>query len=132
MIIFVDASAIVSLYDQVDPNHLKAVSLSHHLTKEGVITVTSNFVFAEIVTILSKKIGKIGSIKLGMHMKDSFRIVRLSEEAEELAWDIFKRQTSKNVGFVDCTTFALFNMKVFDKAFSFDLDFKSNKIPLLV
>lgn len=132
MTIFADTSAIVSLFDEQDPNHLKAQALSSHLKSDIVVTITSNFIFAEIVTILSKKLGKETSNQIGKYIKKSFRIIRLTEETEDLAWEIFQKQTSKNVSFVDCTCFALYKKKVFDKAFALDTDFIKNKIPILV
>ena len=131
MTIFADTSAIISLFDEQDPNHLQAQALSSHLKTDSVTSLTSNFVFAEIVTILSQKLGKETSNRIGQYIKISFRIIRLTEETENLAWEIFKKQTSKNVSFVDCTCFALYKEKVFDKAFAFDSDFKKNKVMIL-
>lgn len=131
MTIFADTSAIISLFDEQDPNHLQAQALSSHLKPADVITLISNFVFAEIVTILSKKLGKEESNQIGKYIKINLRIIRLTEETENLAWEIFKKQRSKNVSFVDCTIFALYKDGAFDKAFTFDSDFKTNKIPIL-
>lgn len=129
MTIFVDASAMVSVYDPKDPNHNQAQSLTEHFLNNQVIT--SNFVFAEIVTILSQRVGKGDAILVGNYIKQNFTIMKLASETEDLAWEIFKKQKSKNVSFVDCTTFALFKKGVFDTAFTFDSDFKSNEIPTL-
>lgn len=129
MTIFVDASAMVSIYDPKDPNHNRAQSLTQHFLNNQVIT--SNFVCAEIVTILSQKVGKDDAILAGNYIKQNFTVMQLTTEIEDLAWEIFKKQRSKNVSFVDCTTFALFKKGVFDTAFTFDNDFKSNEIPTL-
>ncbi len=131
MTIFADASALISLFDGKDANHSKAQALSTRLNQKGTATITSNFVFAEIVTILSQKIGKETSNQIGAYLKKAFSIIRLSEENENLAWEIFKKQNSKNVSFTDCTCFALYKQGAFDKAFAFDTDFKTNKIPTL-
>ena len=129
MTIFVDASAAVSYFDVEDVNHTQALTLSSHFGENKIIT--SNYVFAEIVTIVSQNAGKDTAIDAGNYIGDTFSIIRISPEIEDLAWEIFKKQKSKNVSFVDCTTFALYQKGIFDKAFSFDGDFKTNKIPVL-
>lgn len=129
MTIFVDASASVSYFDCQDQNHLKAVALSKRFGRNEI--VISNYVFAETVTILSQNAGKEVATDAGNYIQTNFSIIRVSPEMENLAWEIFKKQKSKNVSFVDCTTFALYQDGAFDKALTFDSDFKSNKVPIL-
>lgn len=129
MIIFADASAIVSLYSLTDPNHSRAKAIMDNLTFDQLIT--SNFVYAEIITIISQRVSKEKAILVGNYIKENFKFFRLTEEIEDLAWELFKKQTSKNVSFVDCTTFALYKDGAFDKVFTFDKDFKINKVPVL-
>lgn len=129
MKIFADASALVALFRIGDPNHQKALTLSKQL--DGNTGLISKYIFAETVTILSQKEGKKQSIDAGETLKKHFKLIELNEEVERLAWEIFKKQTSKNVSFVDCTTFALYKNGAFNKAFTFDSDFKTNKIPTL-
>lgn len=129
MTIFGDASAIVSLYDDSDPNYQKAQEVVIKFSAGKFIT--SNFVFAEIVTILSQRMGKQPSIIAGEELIRSYTIIKLTDNIETLAWEIFKKQTLKNISFVDCTTFALYQEGVFDSVFTFDRDFKKNKIPIL-
>lgn len=128
MTIFADTSALVSLYSKTDPNHKKAIQIikSH----QGISLIISKYIFAEVVTILSQRDGKKQSIIAGNFLKKAYAWIG-TEDIENLAWEIFKKQTSKNVSFVDCTTFALYQQSVFDKAFTFDSDFKTNKIPTL-
>lgn len=129
MTIFGDASAIVSFYDSDDPNHKKAQKLAKQFSTDKFII--SNFVFAEVVTILSQRMGKQPAIIAGNELIMTYIIVKLTTDIETIAWEIFKKQTSKNVSFVDCTTFALYQKGVFDKVFTFDSDFRKNKIPIL-
>lgn len=129
MRIFADASAMVSFYDPKDGNHTKAQKLASKSLRDPLLI--SNFVFAEIVTILSQRVDKQNAILAGEYIKENFTIIKITEDMEDLAWEIFKKQTSKNVSFVDCTTFALYKNGAFDKAFTFDSDFKSNNVPIL-
>ncbi len=129
MTIFFDASAAVSYFDVKDANHIRALHLSSHFGENEIIT--SNYVFAEIVTIVSQNAGKKVATDTGNYIRDNFLVIRVSPEMENSAWEIFKKQKSKNVSFVDCTSFALYQKGVFDKAFSFDADFKLNRVPVL-
>lgn len=129
MKIFVDASALIPLFRTIDPLHEKAVQLSPQLV--GNTLLISNYIFSEVVTVLSQKEGKEKALDAGEYIKKNYTMFRIDAEIEDLAWEIFKKQKSKNVSFVDCTTFALFQRRMFDKAFAFDTDFKANKIPLV-
>ena len=119
----------MALFRTGDPDHQKALSLSKQVSDN--LGFISKYIFAETVTILSQKEGKKQSIDAGETLKKNFEWIEMDDELEKLAWEIFKKQTSKNVSFIDCTTFALYQQGVFDKAFAFDSDFKINKIPTL-
>lgn len=129
MIIITDTSALVSLFSKQDINHNKAIKIINNLKTAELLI--SNYIFAEVTTMLSQKEGKKKAVKIGEYLKKKYSWIRLDTKTEELAWEIFKKQTSKNVSFVDCATFALYQDGAFDKAFTFDSDFKTNKIPVL-
>lgn len=129
MIIFADTSALVSLYSETDPNHDKAIAIVR--SYKEVTFMISKYIFAEVVTILSQKDSKKQSITAGNILIGSYIWINTEKDIENLAWEIFKKQPSKNVSFVDCTTFALYKNGAFNKAFTFDSDFKTNKIPTL-
>ena len=99
MTIFVDASGAVSYFDINDSNHSKALYISNKFGKNKIIT--SNYVYAEIVTIVSQNAGKEVAINAGNSIKKNFSVIRITTEIENLAWEIFKKQTSKNISFVD-------------------------------
>lgn len=129
MKIFADSSALIALFRKDDPNHTQALELSNQLS--GNTGIISPYIFAETVTILSQKEGKQQSIDAGEVLKNQFICIKLNRKIEDLAWEIFKKQKSKNISFVDCTTFALCKEGAFDKAFTFDSDFQANRIPIL-
>ena len=129
MTIFGDTSALVALFRTDDSNHKKAKELSKKLEdKSGII---SNYIFAETVTVLSQKIGKQLTIIAAQTIRQIFKEIRIDQDIDELAWEIFKKQKSKNVSLVDCTTIALFQKGIFDQLFTFDTDFKNNKVAIL-
>lgn len=130
MTIFIDASALVSFYNEEDNNYLNAKTIVNKFSPTDELLI-SNLVFAEIVTILSQKVGKQKAVEAGNYIKKNISLIRLTEDIEDLAWEIFKKQPSKNVSFVDCTTIALFQKGIFDKLFAFDSDFKKNGVTIL-
>ena len=129
MIIFSDTAGLVSLFSEKDSNHRQAMRIVKKL--KGQSFLISKYIFAEVVTMLSQKEGKEKSIIVGEHLKTKYEWIDLNTEIENLAWKIFKKQTSKNISFIDCTTIALYKDGAFDKLFTFDSDFKKNKVAIL-
>ncbi len=105
--VFVDSDAFVALIKEDDDNHEKAKGILKALLEDYDTTfITSNYVFSEVATVVSQKVGHrealefidtITSPEYYIEMK------RVSQELERQAIEIFRRQTSKNVSFVDCT-----------------------------
>ncbi len=63
--------------------------------------------------------------------ENMFFIAHISEDIQDKAVAVFKRQTSKNVSFVDCVNIAFIKVKQLDCIFSFDTAYKKNGIRLL-
>ncbi|MEX0622120.1 MAG: PIN domain-containing protein [Candidatus Woykebacteria bacterium] len=129
--IFVDTSAFVALNNPKDPHHKKSLQVSLNLEKESAPFFTTNYILAESYTVISQKVDKEASVYFRENLDLRIRIVRVGESLEETAWEIFKETRSKNVSYVDCTSFAA--MKAFNikRAFAFDDDFKRAGFSLL-
>jgi len=129
--IFVDTSAFVALNNPEDPHHRKSLQVSLNLEKEPTAFLTTNYILAESYTVISQKVNKEASVYFKENLDPRIRIVRADESLEETAWEIFKEIKSKNVSYVDCTSFAV--MKAFNirQAFAFDDDFKRLGFSLL-
>lgn len=126
MRIFVDASAYLSVLNKKDFNHKKALKISQELFIGGGEFVTSNIVIYEVYTVVSLRIDK----KLAFEFREALEnsqtaIIYLNKEVENKAWEIFQKQTSKNVSFFDCTSFAVIEELGVKSVFSFDGDFKN-------
>lgn len=96
--------------------------------------VTSNYVFAETVTVLSQRVSKSATLAYMESMtaaNSPFQIKRASEMLDELTIQIFRQQTSKNTSLVDCTNMAFIQQFHLDAIFSFDQVYKTNKLTLL-
>lgn len=127
--IFVDSDAFVAFFKNNDSNHKKAVTLFQKLKSQSAIFFTSNYVFSESITVISQRVGhsQAGTYIDSMKNTDGgFIIKRVDDEIEESAIEIFKKQTSKNTSFVDCTNMALLKKFSCDAIFSFDEVYRKN------
>lgn len=123
MTVFVDSSALISLWDKDDLNHLAAIEKSQELQKIKATIFISNIVAGEVLTVLSMKLG----IKLANQcgeMLQKLNIIFVDESLHQKAWVEFKKRTSKNLSFFDFTSLAAVRAFDMDKVFTFDGDFK--------
>lgn len=133
-IIFVDSDVFVSVLRKDDSNHQKVKKIYLQLEKLSVSFVTSNYVFAEVITVISQKIGHRIAIEFINNMRSSnsmYNFIQVTPEIEEIALEIFKKQTSKNVSFVDCANMAVMKHDNLDAIFSFDEIYKKNGFKLV-
>ncbi|MEI6533128.1 MAG: PIN domain-containing protein [Candidatus Roizmanbacteria bacterium] len=129
--ILVDADAFIGIVKKVDSHHSHCSSIVLGLNDQDVQYWTSNYVFSEVVTVLSLRGGKNLAEQYITSMKNKhsqYQFVFIDERIEQQAIDIWKKQRSKNTSFVDCTNMALMNDQKFDCIFSFDNVYTKNGI----
>ena len=129
--IFVDTSAFVALNNPRDPHHENSLELSLKLEGQLAPLVTTNYILAESYTVISQKVDKETSVYFKENFDPRIKIVRVSEELEEIAWQIFKKIISKNVSYIDCTSFAVMRSLGVTQAFAYDEDFRKEGFKLL-
>ena len=128
---FVDSDIFVALAKEDDSNHRKAQSILDGLVRKSIRFLTSNYVFAETITVISQRVGRQQALSFIQTIKspDSpFSFHWINEDIEKLALDIFAEQNSKNVSFVDCTNMAIIRRDHIDAIFSFDAIYRKNNI----
>ncbi len=134
-IVFVDSDAFIALIKEDDTNHKKAKEVLQRVTGAHEVTfITCNYVFSEVVTVISQRVGHKEAIAFidAITAPDYYiEVKRVTEEEEKHAIDFFKRQSSKNVSFVDCTNMALMMEHQISDIFSFDGVYKTNGFVLL-
>lgn len=131
--ILIDSDAFVALIKRNDTNHERAGEISRLLTKKGSVFITTNYVFSETVTVLSQKISHkvaVDFINDLVNEKSEISIIRANEEIEKLAIEIFKKQTSKNISYVDCVNMAVLRRYRWETIFSFDKIYEKNGFKL--
>ena len=131
MKIFVDTSAFVAIENDEELNYFLAQSILEKVDSSKATLVTSNYVIAETLTVLSQRVSKKVAIKFQEEDVPALEVIRIEKSTEEVAFEIFKKLDSKNVSFVDCTSFALMKQFGITTAFTFDKDFKKQGFKLL-
>ncbi|HEX9722475.1 MAG TPA: PIN domain-containing protein [Candidatus Paceibacterota bacterium] len=129
--VFVDSDAFVAFVKGDDSNHARAVKIFEKLKTQHVKFLTSNYVFAETVTVISQQVGReqaFSFIRAVKNIEAPFPYRWVDSDIEELALEIFGSQTSKNVSFVDCTNIAIIRKDALDAIFSFDAVYRKNGI----
>jgi len=129
----VDADAFIALIRQDDSNHQKALAVIERF-KSDTQYLTSNYVFSEVVTVLSLRVGKSAALAFidTIHLETSpYTILPVDAALEKDAVAVFKAQASKNVSFVNCINIALVRAHQLDGIFSFDKVYKKNGLPTI-
>lgn len=103
---FVDTSAWFAYARRNEPHH---EGVAAALRRWDGRLVTSNFIFDELVSLASSRIGHEAAAQGGDLLRDpsTVELVRLLPEDEDEAWSFFKRHKDKGYSFTDCTSFAL-------------------------
>lgn len=120
--VFVDTSAWYALYDRRDGCHEAA---SRFLKETPALLITSNLIFAETLSLMTKRLGKTLALNFGRKLRASgrVRILHLDAALEESAWGNFERYHDKPWDFIDCASFALLDSLKLAQAFTFDAHF---------
>ena len=120
--IFTDTSAWYALADTSDAHHHAA---SQFVDALSIPLVTSTYILDETVTLLRMHMGHSVACHFGekLRLEQIARLIRITEQDEQRAWEIFVRYHDKEFSFTDCTSFALMERLQIDTAFAFDTHF---------
>lgn len=128
--VFVDSNYFIAFYNPSDSLHKPAVETERKLQAEASSTrfVISPFVFSEVVTVLSQRVGKGTATRVGRFLlsEEGPRIVQHDEKTQGISWGIFEKATNKNISFVDCSIIATMQTEGVSQLITFDkTDFRS-------
>jgi predicted nucleic acid-binding protein len=117
--IFVDTGAWYAYVDKSDAHHPAATQFIHTLTTP---LATSTYILDETVTLIKAHLGHRAAVLLGEKLRQEqiAKLLRITEQDEQRAWEIFVRYHDKGFSFTDCTSFALMERLQIDTAFAFD------------
>ena len=104
---FLDSSAIYTLANKADPVGTK---ISDILTQTRPMLITTDSVFAETLSLITKRIGKQAAITTGLMLKTSkyIKIMRLEKSVLKKAWEMFAKAKyeDKDFDYIDAMSFA--------------------------
>ncbi len=102
---FLDSSAIYALVNKADPVGAKINDL---LTQTRPMLITTDYIFAETLSLITKRIGKQAAITTGMMLKNSkyIKIMRLEKSVLAKALEMFASYKDKDFDYIDATNFA--------------------------
>lgn len=134
--IFVDTGPWIALSDPRDQWHDAAVKAMNQLRQDRSPLITTNLVLMETYSGLVGRIQRqaIERFRSTVLASPSIQVERVDELSEDFAWRLFMRYDDKEVGFVDCTSFAVMEQRSLVTAFTFDRHFRQvgfQKLPAL-
>lgn len=132
MRVFIDASAFISLLVETDTNHARAAEIAARLASFRASLITSSEVLGEVFTVLSMRFDKSLALKFGERIfHGDLTIIYADAEDFRDAWDAWKRESQKDVSFVDAMSFTLIASHAIDSVFSFDRHFRGKGFEVL-
>lgn len=128
--IFVDTSAFYAIVNKGEAHHNK---IKEFIKNSKYLLVTTNLIFAETISLVTKRLGKKIAADFGSGLWNSERlnIYYLSEDYQKEAWDLFVRYKDKDFDYIDATCFTFMKKMDINKVLSFDRHFKQMNFEIL-
>ncbi len=130
MKIFIDTSALYAMYNISDPLHEKSIVSLDNIPDEAELITSSNVV-GETISLLSMRLSKNDALSFYNEVLFGIETVIVDLEIFNDAIALFKKIKSKNVSFVDCTSFVICKNQKIDFVFTFDKHFGKQGIKVL-
>lgn len=129
--IFTDTGAWYAYVDSTDAHHSAAIEFVRTLTRP---LATSTYILDEVVTLIQAHLGHSAAVRFGEKLRQEqiAKLLRITEQDEHRAWELFVRYQDKAFSFTDCTSFALMERLHIDTAFAFDDHFRQYGKALVV
>ena len=126
--IFGDTAGWANLVDSRQPFHALATQIYDDLKQEQGLVVTTNYVLAELVSLLlfrfrlphSTIVGFINDLKASPIVE----VVHIDPVLDAEAWDLFQRRPDKTWSLVDCASFVVMQRRGVKEALTSDVHFE--------
>jgi len=102
--VFLDTSFIVSLFNNKDSNHSKALLLQTTVLSEVEHRYISSFVYAEYATILSQRLGKEEFVKYQKFFQAWVQELFIDAHLHGITKKYFETLKNKDISFVDASS----------------------------
>lgn len=104
MKVFIDTGAFLALADKADAFHKTATDVFQDVVQQKALLYTSNYIIDETITLIRAKVGHKAAVLFIKGISASnIKELRISEEDEGAAKEIFIKYKDKTFSFTDCT-----------------------------
>lgn len=125
---FVDTSLWAAFLLRSEPFHDKAVSLLDQARKKGWTIVTTNYVIAELVALLTSpmRVPRREQVRIIETFRSAswIRIVHVDPAQEGAAWNLLASHDDKKRSLVDCASFVIMREHAIAAALTTDHHFE--------
>jgi uncharacterized protein len=125
MPLFLDTSFVIALEMARDNQHPAAKRFWASYIQAPQPLVTTDMVFAEIVTFFNARGLHAKAVEVGERLLASqlLSLVAITPELRQEAWQLFKRHDDKAYSLADCASFVVMRKRRLTQALSFDVHF---------
>lgn len=129
MRILIDSSYLCALYNTSDSLHKKALCISSNLKNIDSTSVISDYIFLETMTVLSQRLGKYVSNKVGKSLLNSetFELIHIDSVCFTNTWKLFQILKDKDFSYVDCSNILLMKDMKINSIITLDKGFEKFK-----
>lgn len=125
---FVDTSGWGNFVDETEPFHQRALDLYHEAKEQRRKLVTTNYVLAEVVALLSNPLRvsrkKIIAFISDLKVSPSVEIVHIDLRLDKNAWELLAKRPDKDWSLVDCASFVVMQERSMTEAMTTDHHFE--------
>ena len=129
--IFVDTNVFYALRDKNDSTHKKAVKILDEIQEKNISLFTSSYVIGETLTLISLRLGKRQAIEFVEQVEVLAEEIFITRENHMSTINLFLKQKSKNISFIDCSSVVVMKENGIKYAFTFDKHFEKLGVKLL-
>lgn len=121
--LFVDTSAIYAYVNRKDPDH---EMVKNRLASFRGRLVITNYIFDEVITLVSARLGHGTALKVGNILLNSpqFERVWVTPGDEREAWLLFSARRDKGYSFTDCVSFVIMRRLKMGNCLALDIHFR--------
>jgi len=126
--VFADTSGWATFFVRTEPFHRIAESLMQQWQADGTRVVTTNYILAELVALLTRplripraqQVTTIETIRLASWVE----VVYIDPTLDAEAWALFKARQDKEWSLVDCASFAIMQRRGITESLTTDHHFE--------
>jgi predicted nucleic acid-binding protein len=126
--VFADTSGWATYFIRTEPLHVTARKLIRQWEADGTRVITTNYILAELVTILTSRFREPRSSLVAY--ADTIRtapwveIVHIDPALDAEAWDLLRARPDKEWSLVDCASFVVMQHRGITEALTTDHHFE--------